>query len=52
MAPPGCPDFACSTIDADRIRMLSAALFMIAFSFIKISVIFELLYLNYKMTQH
>ncbi len=34
MAPPGCPDFASSTIEAERIRILSAALFMIAFSFI------------------
>jgi hypothetical protein len=25
MAPPGCPDFACSTIAADKTLMLSAA---------------------------
>ena len=29
MAPPGCPDFAFSTIAAARIRMLSAALSVI-----------------------
>jgi hypothetical protein len=34
--PPGCPDFACSTIDAERMRILSAALFINALSFIKI----------------
>ena len=34
MAPPGCPDFAFSTIAADSILMLSAALLVIVLSMI------------------
>ncbi len=29
MAPPGCPDLAASTMEADRMRIVSAALFAI-----------------------
>jgi hypothetical protein len=35
MAPPGCPEFAFSTIAAERMRILSAAFCMIDLSFIK-----------------
>ena len=34
IAPPGCPELAFSTIEAARIRMLSAARFISFFSFI------------------
>ncbi len=43
MAPPGWPDLAFSTIDAERIRILSAALFINALSFIRKKVIRRLL---------
>ena len=41
MAPAGCPEFAFSTIDAARIRMLSAALFINFLSFIIFSIKFD-----------
>ena len=40
IAPPGCPDFAFSTIDAAKIRILSAALFITLTSFILLIKLF------------
>jgi hypothetical protein len=44
MAPPGWPEFAFSTIAADRIRMLSAALFVTE---LLIVILFEMIVKNY-----
>ena len=41
MAPPGCPEFAFSTIAAESIRILSAAWFIILISFM---IVFFILY--------
>ena len=49
IAPPGCPDFAFSTIEAARIRILSAAL--IRFELVAIIIFCISTYPNYKFNK-
>ena len=41
MAPPGCPDFAFSTIDTARMRILSAAFYISLLLFFILGLLFK-----------